>query len=117
MVARRARLERVSQLVRAEIDDRAPDRRGADLIGAKLQGADLRVASLRGAYLLGADLRGADLCAARLEESIFRTQPQVDAATGDAATALPPSLLRPRHWSTAAASTGLTTARKRQRHR
>ncbi|MGH3868663.1 MAG: pentapeptide repeat-containing protein [Pseudonocardiaceae bacterium] len=108
-------LERVSQAVRVEVRDRGPDRRGADLIGAKLQGADLRGVSLRGAYLLGADLRGADLRktdllgadlraadlrAAKLDGSIFLTQPQLNAVTGDAATTIPPSLTRPRHWPT-----------------
>ena len=66
---------------------------GADLIGAKLRNADLHGVSLRGAYLVGADLRGA-----RLAESLFLTQPQLDAAAGDAWTTLPPSLTRPRHW-------------------
>ena len=122
-------LERVSEMVRAEVRDRVPDRRGADLIGARLQGADLHGASLRGAYLLGADLRranlrktdllgadlrGADLREARLEESLFLTQPQLDAASGDASTTLPPSLARPRHWSNSATSTAQADDRKRR---
>ena len=93
---------------------RKKDRRGADLIGAKLKGADLRGANLRGAYLIGADLRGADLrladligadlrdadlAGADLTDAIFLTQSQLDAARGDAATRLPPSLTRPAHWS------------------
>jgi len=125
-------LERVSQIVRGEVDDRALDRRAANLIGAKLRGTDLRGASLRGAYLLGADLRGANMCktdllgadlrgadlrAALLGGSLFLTQPQVDAATGDAATTLPPLLVRPPHWSTAVTSTGLATGRRHQRQR
>lgn len=88
--------------------------RGADLIGAKLRGADLRAANLRGAYLIAADLRGADLRGADLigadfrdadirgadlTESIFLTQPQINAAKGDASTKLPPSLSHPMHWS------------------
>lgn len=108
-------LERVSQVVRAEFTHRGPDRRGADLIGADLRGADLRGASLRGTYLLGADLRRADLRrtdllgadlraaklhAAQLKEGLFLTQPQLDAALGDASTTIPSSLVRPRHWST-----------------
>lgn len=108
-------LARVSTAVRAEVRDRAPDRRGADLIGAKLRGADLHGASLRGAYLLGADLcgadlrhtdllgadlRGADVRGTRLDGSLFLTQPQIDAAKGDAATTLTPGLERPRHWPT-----------------
>nr|WP_239131532.1 pentapeptide repeat-containing protein [Planobispora takensis] len=104
-------LLRVSELVRA--GHRGKERRGADLIGARLKGADLRGANLRGAYLIGADLRGADLrmadligadlrgadvSGADLTGSIFLTQAQVNAARGDGATKLPPSLSRPAHW-------------------
>lgn len=111
-----ALLEQVSLRVRADVADPAPDRKGADLIQAKLRNADLRGASLRGAYLLGADLRGAnlsrtdllgadlraaDLRAASLHRSIFLTQPQLDAAGGDAATTIPRSLTRPAHWDAA----------------
>jgi Pentapeptide repeats (8 copies) len=102
-------LLRVSQSVRGE----GPDRRGADLAGADLAGADLRRASLRGALLVGADLRrarldradltGADLRGARLDATdlagtMFVTQAQLDAATGDASTSLPPGRARPAHW-------------------
>lgn len=91
-----------------------PDYRGARLIGAGLRGADLRGASLRGACLIGADLSGADLTAADftgadlrgaslrgadLAGGLFLTQPQLDAAAGDAATRLPPRLRRPSHWA------------------
>ncbi|OUC93002.1 pentapeptide repeat-containing protein [Streptosporangium minutum] len=108
-----ALLLRASELVRAEVRHKKKDRRGADLIGAKLKGADLRGANLRGAYLIGADLRGADLRmadligadfrgadlrGADLTESIFLIQSQLDAAKGDNATRLPPSLTRPAHW-------------------
>ncbi|MFF5114421.1 pentapeptide repeat-containing protein [Streptosporangium sp. NPDC000509] len=109
-----ALLLRASELVRAEAGrGKKKDRRGADLIGAKLKGADLRGANLRGAYLIGADLRGADLrtadligadlrdadlSGADLTGSIFLIQSQLDAAKGDARTALPPSLTRPAHW-------------------
>ncbi|MFJ4918880.1 pentapeptide repeat-containing protein [Streptomyces sp. NPDC088725] len=106
-------LLRTSELVRARVKGRKKNRRGADLFGAKLSGADLRGADLRGAYLIAADLRGADLrladligadCrdtdlrGADLSGSIFLTQAQVNAAKGDSATALPPSLDRPGHW-------------------
>ncbi|MFF3162346.1 MULTISPECIES: pentapeptide repeat-containing protein [unclassified Streptomyces] len=89
------------------------DRRGADLIGARLQGADLRGASLRGAYLIAADLTGADLrdadmigadlrdanlTDADLTGAFFLTQPQVNAARGNAGTRLPQSVTRPAHW-------------------
>ncbi|GAT68091.1 oxetanocin A resistance protein [Planomonospora sphaerica] len=108
-----ALLLRASELVRAGVGGRRKDRRGADLIGAKLKGADLRGASLRGAYLIGADLRGADLRTADLigadlrdadlrgadlTGSIFLVQAQLDAARGDTATRIPPSLTRPAHW-------------------
>ncbi|MBN6054040.1 pentapeptide repeat-containing protein [Nonomuraea sp. RK-328] len=117
-------LLRVSELVRAPARtggqggrDRKKDRRGADLIGARLRGADLRGADLRGAYLIGADLRGADLrladligadlrgadlSGADLTGSVFLTQPQLNAARGDAATRIPPGLTRPDHWSATA---------------
>lgn len=87
--------------------------RGADLMGARLRGADLRGATLRGACLIaadltgadlrladliGADLRDADLTGADLTGSFFLTQPQLNAAKGDATTRLPPSLTRPAHW-------------------
>ncbi|CAM5780448.1 MULTISPECIES: pentapeptide repeat-containing protein [Brevibacillus] len=115
-------LLRTSELVRADFlrsqrgsaGKRKTYSRGADLIGAKLRGADLRAANLRGAYLIAADLRGADLRGADLigadfrdadirgadlTESIFLTQPQINAAKGDASTKLPPSLSHPMHWS------------------
>jgi hypothetical protein len=106
-------LQRTSALVRAGIPKRK-NRRGADLIGARLTGANLRGADLRGAYLIaadltradlreadliGADFRDATLNGADLTGSIFLTQPQLDAARGDAATRLPPALTRPAHWA------------------
>ncbi|MEW1720047.1 pentapeptide repeat-containing protein [Streptomyces sp. NPDC093109] len=120
VAARRAAVNplllRTSELVRAQVPrarGRKTNRRGADLFGAKLKGADLRGADLRGAYLIAADLRGADLRqtdligadlrdadlrGADLTGSIFLAQTQVNAAKGDAATALPPGLTRPAHW-------------------
>jgi len=108
-----ALLLRASELARARPGRAGPDHRGASLIGAGLRGADLRGASLRGACLIGADLSGADLTAADvtgadlrgaslrgtdLAGAIFLTQAQLDAATGDPATRLPPRLTRPAHW-------------------
>lgn len=125
-------LTRVSEEVRARVGAAARDRRDADFIGASLRGADLRGASLRGAYLLGADLRGAnlrradllgadlrgaDLCGALLGESIFLTQPQLDAAKGDAATTIPPSLTRPAHWPASVTPSDPATGRSRRRRR
>jgi Pentapeptide repeats (8 copies) len=104
----------VSDRVRAGSGHRGPDLRGADLAGKDLRGADLAGASLRGALLIGAnltgtdlsyaDVTGADLRAARLAgaglaSALFLSQPQLDSARGDAATALPPRLARPAHWS------------------
>jgi uncharacterized protein YjbI with pentapeptide repeats len=109
-------LRRASELVRASAPGRTVNRQDADLIGAKLRGADLRGANLRGAYLIAADLRGADLRGADLisadlrdadlrgadlRESIFLTQPQVNAAKGNAATRLPAAFIRPTHWRAA----------------
>jgi uncharacterized protein YjbI with pentapeptide repeats len=106
-------LLRTSELVRAKVPGRKKNRRGADLIGADLKGADLRGANLRGAYLIaahlegadlsaadliGADLRDADLSGAVLTDSIFLTQSQLNAAKGDTASKLPPTLARPAHW-------------------
>ena len=77
---------------------RRADLRNANLRGSYLIEADLRNADLRGADLIGADLRGAKLAGADLSTSIFLTQPQLNAATGDAATSIPASLTRPGHW-------------------
>jgi hypothetical protein len=71
---------------------------GADMRGASLIGADLRGADLRYADLIGADFRGAQLEGANLGGALFLTQPQVDAAAGDARTQLPAALRRPAHW-------------------
>lgn len=109
-----ALLARTSALVRATAPGRKKrDHRGADLIGARLKGADLRGADLRGAYLIAADLGGADLrladligadfrdaelSGADLTGALFLTQAQLNAARGNGATRLPPSLSRPGHW-------------------
>jgi uncharacterized protein YjbI with pentapeptide repeats len=89
-------------------------RPGADLLGADLHGADLRAGDLRGAYLiaadlrgadlrttdlLGADLRDADLSDADLSAALFLTQPQLNAARGNAGTRIPAALRRPEHWT------------------
>lgn len=106
-------LVETGRLVRAEVPGNPQNLRGADLSGARLSGADLRGADLGSSYLLGADLtsadlraadligadlRGADLSGADLTGSVFLTQPQVNAAKGDAATRLPATLTRPGHW-------------------
>lgn len=90
-----------SELVRADVGRRRAQHRGADLMGASLRGADLRGADLRLADLIGADLRGADLSGADLTGSLFRTQFQLAAATGDERTQVGPPLTRPAHWLSA----------------
>ena len=107
-------LVQASELARANEPQRR-DYRGADLVGANLANTDLRGASLRGASLVGAnlarsdlrladftgaDLRGCNLSAADLSTAIFLTQAQLDAATGDGETQLPPARRRPAHWPT-----------------
>ncbi|WP_327309368.1 pentapeptide repeat-containing protein [Streptomyces sp. NBC_01298] len=106
-------LLQTSELVRAKVAGRKKNHRGADLMGARLPGANLRGANLRGAYLIAADLKGADLRTADLIGADFRdtdlqgadltgtlflTQPQLNAARGNLATRIPPSLTRPAHW-------------------
>ena len=77
----------------------AGDHRGWTFRGAILIRADLREADLTDADLLGADLRDADVRGCDLATTLFLTQPQVNAALGDAATVLPDGLRRPRHWA------------------
>ncbi|OKK04577.1 hypothetical protein AMK26_14705 [Streptomyces sp. CB03234] len=109
-------LLRAGELARSGIPGalgKKKNRRGADLMGARLKGADLHGANLRGAYLIAADLTGADLrradllgadlrdtrlAGADLTGALFLTQPQLNAAKGDALTTLPPALERPAHW-------------------
>lgn len=106
-------LARASEATRATVAGSGSDRIRADLVGADLRRVNLAGASLRGALLikadlrgadlsktdlLGADLRGSDLSGANLGTSIFLTQPQLDGASGDAGTAIPDELARPRHW-------------------
>ncbi|MGN6162135.1 MAG: pentapeptide repeat-containing protein [Marmoricola sp.] len=66
----------------------------ANLRGALLIAADLRCVDLTDADLLGADLRDAQLQGADLSRALFLTQPQLNAARGDADTKIP---LRLRH--------------------
>jgi Pentapeptide repeats (8 copies) len=123
-------LARISEELRADVPGRGRDRVGANLIGAKLQDADLHGISLRGAYLigadlrradltstdlLGADLRGADLRGAHLADSLFLTQPQLDAARGDGGTNVSTWVSRPRHWSASTSSPTASTLHKRRR--
>jgi sugar/nucleoside kinase (ribokinase family) len=65
---------------------------GAMLIGAEFPGTSFRDASLRSAYFGGVALAGADLSGADLGEVRNLTQAQLDAATVDARTVLPPGL-------------------------
>lgn len=75
------------------------DHRGWTFRGAVLIRVDLRDADLTDADLLGADLRDADVRGCDLSSTLFLTQPQVNAALGDAATVLPAGLRRPGHWT------------------
>ena len=113
-----ALLGRASELVRAGVVPGtkrrgARDRSGADLAGADLRGRDLRGVNLRASVLIGADLRRADLrladvaaadlrgarlAGADLRGALFLSQSQLEAANGDLATSLPPTLARPAHW-------------------
>ena len=87
---------------------------GADLSGADLSDTDLSEARLNGANLAGADLTdalldqadfagarlaGANLTGTSLLEVRNITQGQIDEATGDLLTLLPPHLSRPRSWT------------------
>jgi uncharacterized protein YjbI with pentapeptide repeats len=79
----------------------------ADLSGARLDKANLSGAQLVGAKLLDAALRDADLSGAQLDGADLRralglTQPQLDAARGNAETQLPAGLGRPARWAAAA---------------
>ena len=85
---------------------------GADLTRAKLRGANLLEANLTGTYLGDADLTDAyltnadftnanltdaDLSSANLTDTNI-SQEQVDMATGNRETRLPPGIERPSHW-------------------
>jgi len=94
------RLQRGADLI--GVDLRTADLVGADLRGALLLAADLRGTDLSRADLLGADLRDADLRGADLSRGLFITQPQVNAARGDARTSIPSSLTRPGSWAPSA---------------
>jgi len=72
---------------------------GADLRSSCLIAADLRGSIASGVDLLGADLRDARIEGADLSTALFVTQPQIDAARGSSATALPHRLSAPVHWS------------------
>ncbi len=71
---------------------------GSNFRGAYLIGANLRNSDLTAADLLGADLRGAHLHGADLSKALYLTQPQINAAEGDATTLLPERLTGPTHW-------------------
>jgi hypothetical protein len=109
-------LRAASERVRKPVAGRRTPRLPRDQVGRDLRGADLRAADLRGAVLVGADLRGAqmqltDLTGADLRASdvrgtdlgstLFLSQLQVNAATGDERTTLPAGLEWPPHWSRA----------------
>ncbi|MEW2528515.1 pentapeptide repeat-containing protein [Streptomyces sp. NPDC047071] len=107
-------LLRASELARAAVPGRKKNHRGANLMGSRQRGAKLRGASLRGALLIaadlsdadlreadliGADMRDTNLCGADLRGALFLTQPQLNAARGDARTKISQPLERPAHWA------------------
>jgi uncharacterized protein YjbI with pentapeptide repeats len=69
----------------------------ANLSGANLSGAGLWRANLAAANVVEADLSGAYLQGANLRGAIL-TQEQLEEATGDENTKLPPHLKPPAHW-------------------
>ena len=88
-------------LIEARLDN--ADLRQANLAMALLAGADLSFANISGAVFDHADignasLQGAILDGARLDLARNLTQAQVDAALGDAQTALPADLQVPAAW-------------------
>lgn len=110
-------LLQTSEFVRAKVkQDKTKSnkpKKGIGLIGANLSGKDLKGSNFRGALLIaanlrnsdvrmsdfiGADLRDADISGANLQDSLFLTQAQVNAAKGDQHTKLPASLNSPQHW-------------------
>ncbi len=106
-------LQRASTAARAVVNPMGPDHRGADLAAKNLRRANLRGANLRGACLIhadlreanlrladvtGADFRDANVRGADLSESLFLSQAQLDAASGDGQTHISPTLHRPTHW-------------------
>ena len=103
------RIGRGADLVGADL--RGLDLRGGDLRGAHLIAADLRGADLRRVDLLGADLRDADLRGTGLSQALFLTQPQLNAAKGDARTSIVDSLSRPGWWARATDGPVLTMDR------
>jgi uncharacterized protein YjbI with pentapeptide repeats len=66
---------------------------------AYLREADLRKATLERADLRGAILQDADLKGANLQGETHLTQEQLEKATGDDNTCLPPDLKPPAHWN------------------
>lgn len=107
-------LTRISAVIRHANGPRPVSHRGADLLGRNLAGRDLRRADLVGALLIGcnlqgadltgADVRGADFRAANLRDAqlvdcLFLSQPQLEAALGNAGTRLPAYRRRPEHWA------------------
>jgi uncharacterized protein YjbI with pentapeptide repeats len=71
---------------------------GASVQNQWLQATNLSNSRLCGVNFLGADLRECNVKDADLTDALFLTQAEINAATGNAATQLPPRLLRPSHW-------------------
>jgi Pentapeptide repeats (8 copies) len=76
----------------------------AELQGANLEGANLKRANLQYAYLESANLRDAELQGANLDSTSLSTthnltQEQINSATGDENTGLPPGIVMPDSWN------------------
>ena len=71
---------------------------GSDFSMVLMIAANLEEASLRGTNFLGADLRDANIKNTDLSKSLFLTQMQINAASGNEKTILPKNLVRPSHW-------------------
>lgn len=105
-------LEMIASRVQVQYSGRR-DQTPRDWVGKQLQGRDFSGASVQNQWLLatnlsnsrlcgvnflGADLRDCNVKDADLTDALFLTQAQINAAIGNAATQLPPRLLRPSHW-------------------
>ena len=83
----------LARAVLAEAGLMSANLESASLVRAILSRADLSGADLSEAILVGATLSGADLSTAGL------TQEELEPATGDENTRLPPDLKPPAHWN------------------
>jgi uncharacterized protein YjbI with pentapeptide repeats len=74
------------------------DFNGTDFTMTLLIAANFEACSFHGANFLGADTRDTNFCNADLQEAVFLTQGQINAARGNSGTKLPDTLHRPITW-------------------